>query len=427
MTKSLFKKISDAYCDSYKGERTVESVVAGLRQYLQFNDKPTYSDMRKGIVDCVGASVIACNILSRLFKDCNFFVVSLPGVPWLPSRLWDSKHTGVLEILKNGHARILDVTPINGYGYGIISDYLPYTFWKQLHKTNQNSQNLHSENLRIWRKLVYPFFAKLSNRDVESMLAISHCKVMIEQGRKCVLPKHIPIKSPGWAKDYWRLVAQKAIREKKIINAKMAFREALKFAPHNVYLLREFAFFLENTNELKESREVYLQANSVTTLLVKNQKKIIKFWDQEFRKMKRRRKWEVMIYYGGSIFWRRQSNLLLENKRLEQVSQINYQDVPIPIYRFSAGWFNRKKMNVGIIRASSNVRGCVAQIMIPNSTSYGVNFRHEYVNKLPFGEWKCVIAHKKTLEKANCIHISKTPIESHVMLVGMVQPELLIV
>ena len=212
----IFKKFSDAYSHSYEGERTVEDITEDLRHTLQFNDTPSFTDMQNGIVDCVGASVIASMVLTHFFKERAFCVVSLPGVPWLHESFWESKHTGVLEVLENEDVRIIDPTPINGYGYGTITKYFER---KSLKKSGAGYKIVHTPDItdvEEWERYVYPYFQELSEQDVMDILAVDHCRSSLSEKPDYSTLKDLPKGTPGWAKDFLRLKAREFVRDGQI-------------------------------------------------------------------------------------------------------------------------------------------------------------------------------------------------------------------
>lgn len=426
-SKNLFKKFSTTYCRSYRGRRVIEDIVKDLRCSLQFYDTPSFSEMQKGIVDCVGASVITSLVLRHFFRDRKFFVVSLPSVPWLHESFWESKHTGVLEVLKNKNIRIIDPTPINGYGYGTVTKYLPPRSLKRHKHGNKVRYTFPFSDIEMWEEYVYPYFKKLSDRDIVSMLTIDHCRSNIASTEDFSLLTHVPTGASGWAKDFFRLKARFFLKSGKVKEAEDSLKKALAFTPNNVYLLWEYGSFLSKNGQSKEAGKILFKAEKVKEALIKQQKKIIGFWSRHLLKLKKQERWGAVIYYGGAIFWREQSNDLLNRTAPKNIKKLNYKGVLTPMYRFSPGWFKNTGMSVGIASVSKKISSAFSEIDIPTRVSYGKQFRNSYVYNLPSkGRFKCVVGKKKMLERGGCVFVSRTPLEAHRVLTGMVQPEMLI-
>lgn len=423
----IFKGFSNTYCHSYSGSRTVEDIVEDLRYSLQFNDAPSFSDMQNGIVDCVGAAVITSLVLSHFFKDRTFFVVALPGVPWLHEDFWESKHTGVLEVLKNKNIRVIDSTPINGYGYGTITEYFTQRSLKKFGRGYKISPTLAFANVEEWERYIYPYFKRLSERDIASMLSIDHCRSSVSRESSYSALKHVPTGASGWAKDFFRLKARYFTKKNQTEKTREAFKKALRFTPNNVYLLREYGSFLSKNGQSQEATVVYFRAEKTKNVLIKQQKKIVASWKRHLIKLKKEEKWKQVAYYGGAIFWREQSNGLLDRGVTQDIKELNYKGIQTPLYRFSPGWFKKEGVSMGIVAASKAIRASFPQINIPTKASYGKRFRSSYVYKLPTrGKFKCIIGDKRMLKKMGCMFISQTPLEAHHVLTGMVQPEMLI-
>ncbi|MCX6155153.1 MAG: hypothetical protein NT007_13450 [Candidatus Kapabacteria bacterium] len=351
-----FEVYTKNFLASYRGPIDLRAVATAIRSLLQFNDAPSLMLMKEGEVDCVGASAIAMEIFKVLWPQFEFWIVSLPRLPWLDTRIASSRHCCVVKKDDSGF-QFIDVTPINGYGYGVISQIIPFSCWS-FEEENASwylKELMESDDLDYWEKHLYPIFVKLSCKDVASILRITDARHRLRSGESVVIDFPPPSKSIGWKREYWRTAARVAVANGSSTIADAHYCDALQISPCDFYLLKEYMQFLQSTSlsnhncECNEQRLLSLQED----LLVSNVE-ILQSWDEAVIRAYQQQDWYKYYYYLGAAFWRRQSQSLIANQEPAKIDMVNFDGSNVPLYRFTPAWFSKRNFGVAVVKGRIN-------------------------------------------------------------------------
>ena len=122
-------------------DSNIKEILLEIRYALTFTDSPSKDEFINGTVDCVGAAIWFKLLIQKKFK-ITLSLVSVPIMPYSLNRC-DSKHVCLVEKRQN-KIRLIDPTPINGYGYGRTSE------WFSDNEIDITTFSLKSKNYLFW-------------------------------------------------------------------------------------------------------------------------------------------------------------------------------------------------------------------------------------------------------------------------------------
>lgn len=332
-------EVFELLLEKAKHIKSLRELMLLVRHNIQFNNCPSYEDMKKGEMDCVGVSFLLKRLIQKLFKGVNVKVVALPSLPWLRHETSLSKHTGVVVFFINGFI-IIDATPINGYGYGKITELLSYDMWQSTNNEwflKKVDFSLDSE--AMWDKVIYNHFKVLNTMDVKTIFYINDL-------RSHNLKTIIDIKATNheaWNKEYWRVRGKLALQNKNKANALKFFERAFQIDNRDPYLLVEFANILKG----KKKKQIIELHAKVVKELHDDHKKIVDLWKEKCKLLYKQKNWSEYLRYLGMIYWRERSLSHYAGIFPEQIDFVSFRNKQLPLYKLTPAWF--KNNNVGVL------------------------------------------------------------------------------
>lgn len=400
------------------GEFTVESTLQSIRYSLQFTTIPHYSSMKKGVVDCVGAATVGAKVFTDLFPEEIFLVAHVSNVPWTMDLDNDSKHCVVVRFSSTQDlVQILDPTPINGYGYGRTSVWMPVSWWS-IEGDRYVPTSVITE--LEWDEYLYPGFEIICDSEIQKILGVSQMKYDASNGFAlvdCGQPKSL-----GWAKDYYRILANVAEKEGRFTDAMGFYTQALVYCPNNPHLLRDLIKLGPHCylgDEVMQCLEKKL--NESTSTLVERHAKACKTWTKQLHSLKNKGEFIRYLYTAGCIFWREQSIALLRREKPEPIQEVCIESETIPLYRLLPKWFEE-----------SNFRVVVSKVIVAQSLA-NLPYKLREINRLalrvidsiriPDDGYVCIVRHSEVVKE----DLSFGGVDAHKYLFALLEPRLIVI
>ena len=276
----LFNKFSSNFCRTYSGPCLIKEICQALTPTLKFDGKPSFTEMSRGQVDCVGSAIITSTVLNKLIPGSSFSVIGIAHLPWLDYKKYPSRHCATLEEKEN-YYRIIDATPLEAYGYGRISEYLLKKDWVKRLNQFTYCKLPDVSHIKAWEKIIYPSFIKLSSREISALLKIDHYKSRSNRDKKTDLPTPKTLTTRGWKKELYLLKATAAYENKNLILTRRYYIRAVSLAPMNIKLLRQYRAFLIETGDPDLADTIKNKIETASSHLKKVQEKMIKLWSKQ--------------------------------------------------------------------------------------------------------------------------------------------------
>ena len=398
---------------------TVQSVLEFVRSHVQFNYAPSYGDLDQGEGDCVSAAWLAIQILQEAFPEKTFRLATANRLPWLSDEFNYSGHCVVIE-REPDHLRVIDPTPINGYGYGLISKSIRLDQF-DIHGTHLKLRSVQpAKDMRFWEQHIYQDFTILDDSEAHRIASVSNARSQLrtgklEPGLKIVQPRE----HRGWITRFWRTKARIAQMRGACDQAIQCLRRAMEVCDNNPYLLDELTCLLpaghEKTRLSRRTRDIREE-------IAARHEAIGIYWREQATAFQDRKDWARYLYYLGAAFWRFQSVALLRQEEPTTILTLDVDERRIPLYRFSPAWFRKKGYSVEIAptRKINYASGLVGGYHL-SVDDKGRTFAMNYLG----------VTLPDEMARVGIVTGSKTaplqdPLMSHRLFVGLHSPELII-
>ena len=310
---TIFEEITNKLCLKISVESGIMDTFVKVRSSLTFNPNPNFSELATGHVDCLGASIILFNVFKKKLSHLNTSIVSVPRMPWMDPSINNDRHTA-LVVRFDGSLMILDPTPIDSYGAGMVTPKIKLDEYKIKGNNYRLKHPKPIKEFHYWESHLFPDITILSTEDIGLMLEIDNYNGSINTHVVAALTNSPSGDAPGWACEYWRILANQAFESKKYEMAKLFYSTALNTCWKSPYVLNEFKLKLKSWLSAEEIK-------AIDSLIYDNKKRLMELneiainaWESYIEQNAQRLVMANKItYYSRCIYWKKMSTLKLKN------------------------------------------------------------------------------------------------------------------
>ena len=416
----IFQNFIKNFIENYSGLIEQNQICNSIRERLQFNDSPNFYQMSKGEVDCVGANIVTINILKHYFPFETMCIASVPKLYWLDDFINDNKHCVTIRFFTKfniNYLQIIDNTPINGFGYGLISKATMISDWLNIENNWKFISVKEKTDNQFWESMLYSEFNILNEIQLVQMLNITNWRSSINCTQ--LLDNNLLPMAEGWKRDYLKLKIKCYIKNDSIEDAQVLLSTLKNDFYYNPYVLKEYIKLSYNTDELiYVEQQLFYYSNLIVAL----NKSIVTIWSKSLKESYKNEDWIRYFYYLGAIFWRNRSINLILNENQFELPKIKIKNSDIFVHKISPAWFLYNNCTVLIDKHINNN----SLVSLPyNINKNKADGYYEY-----FGFTK-IYPHTGYISIINNANISENketpkPLSSHLLFVGLLYPQLLI-